>query len=347
MAIASTIAFFELRTSELYSRIAHRCFDPEALLESCYIYYYRDLAKERGSGVALETLDARKRYDGKLAASCHEAMHEIGRASFRETGSIKAAYAKADYSCWGGYLHDAVEASLPETELDRIASTTVREMCDGTDENGPRSFERFSCVHGVGHALMLVSENDLPGSLERCRDLGDEWEGIQCANGAFMQNMFAKYNEHDTDYLPTDDLRFPCDISPVEYQVACYQVQARLILDATEWDFDRSFAFCSTLDSDANRFACADGIGAIVSNRTRYVPKEIHALCERAGALADACLYGALTDLEGISGSLALGRETCGFANGASSTECLSMLDRAHRDFPGDINERSGDDLAR
>ena len=186
---------------------------------------------------------------------------------------------------------------------------------------------------------MFVSDNDLPTALVRCDDLIDNWARGQCVNGAFMQNMFSKYNGHQSDYLPKDDLHFPCNIAREKDQSACYQVQGRPILDAYNWDFTKSFAFCAALSSDDLRFACADGLGAAVSNHSAYEPKKIVQLCSKAGTLENGCLYGALTDLEGVVGDQSLGEKVCALERADKAMMCAETLKRTHNDFPGSVNE--------
>ena len=327
--------------SLLKSRLMHHCYDPREVLEVCYIDYYRDTAKRYGTKEALKVLHERKLTDIRLNTSCHEAMHEIGRAAFYEYGSIAGAYAEADYACWGGYLHGVIEAALSRKKLSDISAESLRTMCDAAKKNGETSFGHFSCVHGIGHALMFVSKNDLPQSLFRCDDLANKWESDNCANGAFMQNLFSKYNEHRSAYLPKDDLHFPCSIAREKDQTECYRVQGRFILDALDWDFSKSFAFCNTLNRAEPRAACASGLGAAVSNHSAYAPKKLSELCAKAASLEQDCLYGALIDLEGIAGDQSIGEKVCESKPDSEKPACIEILKRAHADFPGSIKEQS------
>ena len=325
----------------LASRIAHHCYNPNELLENCFIDYYKELAHERGTDIALSVLHRRIKIDPTLVTNCHEAMHEIGHEAYEEYGSIAEAYAHADYGCWGGYLHGVVEEALRGKSTSDITPETLRTMCDGVKSAGEMSFAHFSCVHGMGHALMLVSYNDLPNALLRCDDLANGWEAAQCVNGAFMQNMFSKYNDHASNYLPKDDLHFPCSIAREKDQKACYQVQGKLILDGLGGDLAKSFAFCAGLSTQTLRSACGNGLGAAVSNRSAYVPARVVKLCALAGILEEDCLYGAMTDLEGVAGDASLGEKVCALLPLEKNTTCERVLLQSHKDFPGSIKERA------
>jgi hypothetical protein len=152
-----------------------------------------------------------------------------------------------------------------------------------------------------------------------------------------MQNMFSKYNGHYSDYLPKDDLNFPCDIAPEKHRISCYQVQSRPILDAYGFDFDHAFAFCDSVTPANLARACDNGLGAAASNYAEYNPERVATLCERAGTHESECLYGALTDLEGAAGNTELGERVCGFVRDPAA--CMDIAREAHRDFPGSVKE--------
>lgn len=327
--------------SRLKSRIDNDCLDPRKHLEDCYLDYYQNTAKNLGTKKALEILRERKASDALLAVNCHEAMHEIGHEAFEEYKSIGEAYAHADYTCWGGYLHGVVEESMRGRKLDDISADELNGMCDVVKSGGEKSFEHFSCVHGLGHALMFVSDNDLPKVITHCDGLHSVWEARQCANGAFMQNMFSNYNDHASDYISKTDLHVPCNMVREDMQDVCYQVQGKLILDRLSWDFDKAFTFCAALPTATTSAACVSGLGAAVSNFAAYKPQKVSELCSKApNGLDQDCLYGAITDLEGVVGDTTLGKQVCGFQPKEKQARCNELVDKAHVDFPGKaVNE--------
>ncbi len=333
---------FEWSKSEISSRVGHHCYNPSTPTQECYISYYRNISEKSGTKASLLELHKRLESDSRFNANCHSAMHAIGRSAFREYGSIAEAYAQADYSCWGGYLHGVVEASMSRKKLSDISAETVRTMCDSVKTMGETSFMHFSCVHGMGHALMYVGHNDLPNTLLRCDDLADEWESRQCANGAFMENTIAD-SDHPTLFQPKDDLKYPCSVVREKDRDVCYQVQSKFILDHFKWDFPKAFDFCNKLETKAYRTLCAQGLGAGVSVYTAYDPKVIYDTCSGAGGeLSDECLYGALTDLEGKTGTINSGTEVCQYAPVTKRSNCINIVKSAHVAFPGATKNSEG-----
>ncbi len=329
-------AFVMLEHSRLKARFDNNCLDPRKDLEICYVDYYHDSAEKLGTIETLKQLHERKEVDAVLGVNCHEAMHEIGHEAFNEYGSIGEAYAHADYSCWGGYLHGVVEESMRGRSLDDIGKDELNSMCDVVKGGGEKSFEHFSCVHGLGHALMFVSNNELLKVISHCDDLNSVWEARQCANGAFMQNMFSNYNDHVSDFTSKEDMHVPCNLVREDLQDVCYQVQGKLILDRLTWDFDKAFTFCAGLPTATTSAACVSGLGAAVSNFSAYKPQKISTLCAKApNGLDQDCLYGAITDLEGVVGDTTLGRQVCSFQPVEKQATCYAIAEKAHVDFPG------------
>ena len=328
--------------SELKSRVLHACYSQNKALSDCYISYYQDISEKLGTKKALQKLHENLKVDKKLNEDCHMAAHVIGRNAFHEFGSIAKAYSLADYECWGGYLHGVVEASMSRKKLSDISPLMLRTMCDGVKELGETSFAHFSCVHGIGHALMYVSHNDLLSALIRCDELQDEWEIRQCVNGSFMENTLAD-SDHPSKFQPKDDLNFPCTIASDKNKDVCYQVQSKFILDHYQWDFKQSFVFCDGLLKTEYKQLCAQGLGAGVSVYAAYDPVKISNLCALAHApLKNECLYGALTDLEGKTGKIELGHEVCKNVKSDEFSECEQILHKAHIAFPGATKSGEG-----
>ncbi len=320
------------------ARFENNCFNPRETLEDCHDSYYRKTAIAHGTRFALLLLEKRKLTDSVLATNCHQATHEIGRVAYKEYGSIGSAYTEADYTCWGGYLHGVVEASMRGRNIADVSASELRSMCSEVKGNDSKSFEYFSCVHGIGHALMFVSNNDLLTSLTHCDDLLNSWEIRQCANGAFMQNMFSNFNEHVSEFATKDDLHYPCNVVREDEQDICYQVQSKLIIDGLGGDFGKALQFCGELISSTSSKACASGVGAGVSIYSAYRPQRIVKLCSLAhGELVESCLYGALTNLEGVVGDTSLGEKVCSFVPAEKKQSCEVVLAQAHADFPGRV----------
>lgn len=283
---------------ELSTKLTHHCFDKKVSLRVCIEKYYESDAERHGVMHALSLLKERLTYDPSVQANCHETMHLLGRVAYKEYGSLGDAFVHGDYTCWSGYYHGVVEGALRGVRLKDISTNTLHTLCTGTTTPA-YSFAQFNCVHGMGHAIMYVSHNDIPEALSRCDDLQNTWEQGHCATGVFMENSLAD-SDHPSKFLPTDDLAFPCNIVPSKYMEACYLVQGTFIVPHMNGDFQKAFAFCGTLQNSGYRTQCARGLGKEVAQRTFYSGEKTATLCESAPKdLRTACLFGSLQDFIG------------------------------------------------
>ncbi len=133
-----------------------------------------------------------------LLANCHGLMHPVGREYAREHDVTLATLMEVlprsnDPGCAAGFAHGLVTGVAPQLDLRRPSESAA--VCDEAETR----YQRYSCVHGFGHAFMRVSEERLEPALALCGALGDD--ASDCAQGAFHDYWFA--------VLGTDDVRAP------------------------------------------------------------------------------------------------------------------------------------------
>jgi hypothetical protein len=119
---------------------------------------------------------------GEIVGSCHALMHEIGRRYGRAHNVTLATLRRYiphsnDPTCSAGFGMGLVMHLGPE--LVRSGGRRALASCLGL----PTRYRSYTCVHGLGHALMRGYHGQLKGSVEACRALGAH--GIDCAQGAF------------------------------------------------------------------------------------------------------------------------------------------------------------------
>src|SRR5438093_640850 len=79
------------------------------------------------------------------------------------------------------------------------------------------------CLHGLGHALMYFTENQLDKSLQGCDSLPDGWSRESCYGGVFMENVFSSNPEIRN--VSATDYHHPCNQIDAKYRGACYLMQ--------------------------------------------------------------------------------------------------------------------------
>lgn len=258
----------------------------------CLDLLFRAGLATQSPGDLLKSIQNNGDADPKLRLSCHPIVHALGREIFRLKGNIHDAFMSCDQTCHSGCYHGAVERFLRGDEAHLARHVTqdeiARKAAAACDPKAPLRVY-FQCLHGLGHAIMYFTENQIDKSLAACDSLPDSWSREVCYGGVFMENVFSsnpeKRNVSATDY------HYPCNEVVPKYRGACYLMQTWRMQEmglATELLFDEC--------AKAGRFEteCAQSIGRDLSNAARGGDSRPAAeQCERAeGEPRRACIRG-------------------------------------------------------
>lgn len=126
---------------------------------------------------------------GFLLPNCHVMMHTVGRSyvdRHRVTLATMMDYLPQsnDPSCPAGFSHGLITGVAPQINL-----ANPRKSARGCARAATR-YERYSCVHGFGHAFMRLTREQIKPSLTLCMRLGRSW-GLDCAGGVFHDYWLA------------------------------------------------------------------------------------------------------------------------------------------------------------
>lgn len=182
----------------------------------------------------LTSFEAQELYP-EIFSRCHEVTHYVGRAAYAETKSVALAYEQCAPACHGGCYHGVIEGYLKQKNIsvNQVNDTTVtqeiRTACgDERDYDAPRIY--WECFHGIGHALMFITDSDLMRSLRLCDALPEQGQREACYSGAFMENSSSSTNvDHPSKYLDPRDPMYPCTVLEEKYLNLCYQYQIRTL----------------------------------------------------------------------------------------------------------------------
>lgn len=151
----------------------------------CYVrLLLLDVDRSRDPARELPRIDRRARIAGtSLAGSCHVLMHEVGRryaAEHRLTlATLQHAVPRSnDPTCSAGFGMGLIMQLGPEIIRDGGREAT------GTCLRLPTRYRAYTCVHGLGHALMRGYHGRLRQAVSACRRLGPR-DAPDCAQGAF------------------------------------------------------------------------------------------------------------------------------------------------------------------
>lgn len=126
---------------------------------------------------------------GFLLPNCHVLMHTVGRSYVHRHHVTLATMMdylpqSNDPSCPAGFAHGLITGVAPQ--IDIADPRKSAQVC----ARAATRYERYSCVHGFGHAFMRLTGEQIRPSLAFCLRLGRSW-GLDCAGGVFHDYWLA------------------------------------------------------------------------------------------------------------------------------------------------------------
>ena len=159
---------------------------------------------------------------GFLLTNCHVIMHTVGRRYARDGGVTLANLMEHlplsnDPGCSAGFAHGLVTGVAPDLDPSHPAESAS--VCADADTR----WQRYSCVHGFGHAFMRLYADQLKPALELCVELGAD-TAPDCAQGAYHDYWLAVIGADDTTLRgrPVTDPRRLCGAQPEAFVRPCW-----------------------------------------------------------------------------------------------------------------------------
>jgi len=180
LASSGVAAWYILKPNQKVA--AASCAGTQASSFPCWQKYYTALVTDKSPEVAF--VDFRQNYQANpyVKSNCHQIGHVIGRAAAKKYPTLAETYAHGDNFCWSGYYHGAIETVANTLGPDKILAH-INDVCAGFLKNKPYGFDHYNCVHGMGHGLMAVQNNNLFTALHSCDSFTGTWQQESCYSG--------------------------------------------------------------------------------------------------------------------------------------------------------------------
>lgn len=289
---------------------------------------YLSLVENIDPSAALGALRKDAEANDALFRSCHALAHEIGRASFEKYQDFATALKYKDDLCNSGYLHGVIENYFNgRADIDSLMAG----LCDAYPEH---KFMSWQCHHGVGHALMYFSDNDLPASLARCARYADSFARTACTGGAYMENASGEPTAHPSKFLSDSDINFPCNESyAIESQTCYIYVPARYLSLNENGSLEDMLGACDEVDV-SHRDYCYQGAGDRIAKA--YLGR-FDAVQNTCGVLEGggraACIKGAVDFYIGQYGTAEQTGLFCSSLDGDDRFSCIESAIEVMRLF--------------
>ena len=232
--------------------------------------FFVDLAKADGGVYAFEIL---KRANLPPNTDLHLLGHAVGDELYKQEGLDGMQYCTHDFR--NACSHSIVVGALLAEGLSVFDK--VNAECKKAP-GGPGAYTM--CFHGFGHGVLAYTDYELPEAVKLCGKVGTQAYGneeqAQCIGGIVMEMNQGVHDpvvwaQKKDKYLTHDNPLRICksDYMPENAKVLCYSYITPYIFDAagavngnpTPDIYKKSFAYCDTVENDAQRQSCYGGLG--------------------------------------------------------------------------------------
>jgi len=240
------------------------CFEQNK--KDCYVQVAKDALEKFPYPTILQAF-AQIETQPKILTRCHPVMHYLGRLEYQKTRNITQTLIRSRPTCISGSYHGAVEGYFMAQDIplndpdDELYTKTLTGIC-GQSSDYPQQEIYNQCNHGIGHALMFVTDADLPRSLKLCDALSSAVESRLCYTGVFMENSNSSTDpNHPSKYIKADNPLYPCDELGKQYESTCYALKAPYFFTSTGGDWDKTIELCGKIPQQ-HQGGCFSTIGA-------------------------------------------------------------------------------------
>ncbi len=268
---------FNLVPEKISIAIKEKCLGNQ----DCYMSAFKSLTKKRGYIFAFEAVDELKEVDKNIASNCHRLAHGIGWTAYEvDPARWKENLRKINPGCNWGALHGIVEQYVAENK--KLDDVTIKTLCGGEG----------ACNHGIGHMLLVQTNNDIPKALDICTVLATQMERHMCMTGIFMermtlQNLVDKENDSSSrrqKYWQNRLSEFQqlCETFQGAEHSACWEEVARPAAANFNMEPQKALNICNNSSTqDGARYCRRRAVSEIIS-RKKLDMKGMKYICESA-----------------------------------------------------------------
>ena len=249
-----------------------------------------------------------------LYPACHGQAHDLGQAILAQEKDLGLALMKCRNKCTSGWMHGILMEALKDKSFPEITDQMIS-FCENKEMK--EIHKPGNCAHGIGHALVVITHNDIEKSLAACSTFPDSALGYYCATGVFMEYLVTGKTEKPEN----SGLHYPCD-TYTRYPAACYRYRVPQMLKELDGNYDKVSAECLAL-SQPTRLGCFHGLGKAAIIPVLKNPKLLADICKYGTSSDQAvCIEGAIEKLADYDRTKAI--DACDNLSGESQKVCLA-----------------------
>jgi hypothetical protein len=300
---------------------------------TCFQTYYTEVVKQKGVAAAFTQLKKDYESNNYVRSQCHPFSHVIGHAAVILYPEVSVAFSHGDPFCWSGYYHGVMEEVVERAGVSKITSD-LDGICSGVTGKESYSFDYYNCVHGLGHGLMAITDNELFKSLKYCDNLSGAWEETSCFGGVFMENVMIDNRGLVTNFLRPKEPLYPCNAVDEKYKSSCYLMQTSYMLKVANYDFAKVFGQCREADKDYVNI-CFQSLGRDASGQSLSNAPATKAKCDLGATYNEKsnCIIGAVKDFVSYYHSDVQAKSFCNSLDTDLQEICTYTAETYYRSF--------------
>lgn len=285
---------------------------------------YQGLEKFTKQNGVNKTYDLVKKRFPNNDPSAHDFAHVVGIVAYQVDGMDGLSHCDTAYNY--GCFHGFMESFVAQNGIEQIPQ--IESACFGLgDLHAP------SCLHGIGHGVMIDSGYDLAKGLKGCHLLQNQSQ-IYCFDGVFMERIVQSMQAPEKRFLPTEaTLDYPCGEVAYIYKSQCWRNQVTVWFSFFGGESRNAGQRCLRIEAEFVPM-CLESVGL---NIAMQAPKSADAV---AGAcafipeniVADSCVIGVVKELMFENKSPELAASLCNYVSVSSRDGCHLLFGQLKED---------------
>ncbi len=331
--IVVAVGFFIFGLNNLYAKDDLKACEVGNTDLDCYMDFYEKKTMQDGVDEAFKFLKKEYKVNPYVVSQCHPITHVIGHAGLKLYPEVYEAFNHGDPYCWSGYYHGVMEEIAERIGIENVIKE-LNNICSTIPGKESYSFNYYNCVHGLGHGVMAVNNDELFIALDICSTLVGDWEKESCYGGVFMENVIIDNKGEFTKFLKPEDPLYPCNAVDLKYKSSCYLMQTSYALKVRNQDFAKIFEICRTADKGFESI-CFQSLGRDASGSTSSNAEKTKERCDLGKDYFEKsnCITGAVKDFISYFHSDKEAKKFCSSLTPDLKENCLTVAESYYKTF--------------
>lgn len=285
---------------------------PKEIFESKNYSGFEDWAKRNGAKVAYLAL---KSYFKANETDAHDFAHVVGFVAVDESDidGIKVCDNFYNYGCYHGFI---------QIYLQKHGVSSVVDMEKSCLSLGQVSAP--SCLHGIGHGLMMEASYTLTSALKNC-ELLQIGGRTYCFDGVFMERIAGSMLPQDKKLkIEQDNLFDPCNNINKIYGRECWRNQVAVWFSYFSQDPVKIGSYCASLEKEYWE-TCFETLGLLLIQNKSADLNQLISACQIVDKTAhDFCIVGEVKELLFEGKDVNLAYSLCSYVTDYLRQKCFS-----------------------